>query len=280
MRELLRVTAGSLILMMVLSLNVFASGITWVSHDPGSPEVDVPYDFRPTIMRQPNWISGQEQNLARASLQMWSSVSNVNFVQNQSVPDTSILTIGVTPMDGRWNVLGRGGYRYTNAGGFWHISSGVAALDATENWDLRIGNRDRPGTLDFFTVLSHEIGHALGLDHSSNPDDVMYPYYMGARSWLSAGDIQNVQGLYGGGGGSPNGDSFAAVTMVPEPGTAGLILTASALAGLLRATRHRRVMEPTSSTGLKCSVDRTGTSEPHDGPPSGATGRGGLHRSS
>ena len=247
MMGIFRVTLASLIVVIALSLNVFAAGITWVSQDPLSSAVDIYYDFRPTILGQPNWITWQEQDLARTSLQMWSRVSNLNFIQNQRAPDTSILNIGVTPMDGRWNVLGRGGYGYTNAGGFWHINSGIAAMDVAENWDLKVGNGDVPGTIDFFSVVSHEIGHALGLDHSNSPDDVMYPYYTGARSWLSAGDIQSIQSLYGGSGEALSGEGFAAVTMVPEPSTAGLMLVAGTL-GFMRLRHHRRLTEGASST--------------------------------
>jgi hypothetical protein len=246
MMGIVRAAAVLVIFSIWLSPNVFAAGITWVDQDPRSAGLDVYYDFRPTVMGQANWMTSQEQNLARTSLQMWSQVSHVHFIQNPWAPETSILNIGVTPMDGRLNVLGRGGYSYTNAGGFWHISSGVAALDATENWDLRVGNGNVPGTVDFFTVMSHEIGHALGLDHSSSPNDVMYPYYMGARDWLSSGDIQNIQSLYGGSVGAPN-QGFAALAAVPEPGTAGLMLVASALACLIKLKRRGRVTAPSSS---------------------------------
>jgi len=245
--RLLTAAAVSVIFVFSMSAKVFADGITWVDQNPRTSGLDVYYDFRPTIMGQGNWITSKEENLAKASLQMWSEVSHVNFIQNPWAPETSILNIGVTPMDGPWNVLGRGGYGYTNAGGFWHITNGVAALDAMENWDLRIGNGDVPGTVDFFTVMSHEIGHALGLDHSSNPNDVMYPYYMGARNWLSTGDIQNIQGLYAGIVGAPTGAGFGALTVVPEPETAALMLAAAALACLISLKRHRRVTAPVSS---------------------------------
>jgi len=245
--RLLSAAAMSVIFVCSMSARVFADGITWVDQNPRTSGLDVYYDFRPTIMGQGNWITSKEENLAKASLQMWSEVSHVNFIQNPWAPETNILNIGVTPIDGPWNVLGRGGYGYTNAGGFWHITNGAAALDAMENWDLRIGNGDVPGTVDFFTVMSHEIGHALGLDHSSNPNDVMYPYYMGARNWLSTGDIQHIQGLYAGIVGAPTGEGFGALTLVPEPQTAALMLAAGALACLISLKRHRRVMAPVSS---------------------------------
>ena len=49
--------------------------------------------------------------------------------------------------------------------------------------------------VDVFSVALHETGHALGLGHSDNPADVMYPYYR-MVSGLSSGDISAAQQLY------------------------------------------------------------------------------------
>jgi len=49
--------------------------------------------------------------------------------------------------------------------------------------------------VDVFSVALHETGHALGLGHSDNPADVMYPYYH-IVTQLSPGDIAAIQQLY------------------------------------------------------------------------------------
>lgn len=42
---------------------------------------------------------------------------------------------------------------------------------------------------------SHEIGHALGLAHSDDPNALMYPFYSGARN-LDQDDIDGIRSIY------------------------------------------------------------------------------------
>ncbi|MBF0612951.1 MAG: matrixin family metalloprotease, partial [Magnetococcales bacterium] len=50
-----------------------------------------------------------------------------------------------------------------------------------------------------FQVAAHEIGHALGLDHTAVANSLMNPFYSEAFSGPQADDIQGIQALYGGG---------------------------------------------------------------------------------
>jgi len=82
-------------------------------------------------------------------------------------------------------------------------------------------------SIDFYTVVLHEMGHALGLGHSADEDSVMALYSVrgGALRDLSADDIAGIQAIYG-----PR-------VAVPEPGA--LALLAAGLLGLCLSMRRR-----------------------------------------
>jgi hypothetical protein len=83
--------------------------------------------------------------------------------------------------------------------------AGDVHLDASENWHVG-------GDIDIYTVVLHELGHAIGLTHSDNPGDVMYPYYRRGMQ-LSANDIGAARQLYGSFIGAPA--SAAPITVAP-----------------------------------------------------------------
>jgi hypothetical protein len=68
--------------------------------------------------------------------------------------------------------------------------------DVTFSSALSFGIGDSASAFDVYTVALHEAGHVFGLDHSTAPDSAMHGDY-GYRTGLGAGDIANLQALYG-----------------------------------------------------------------------------------
>lgn len=79
------------------------------------------------------------------------------------------------------------------------IASPFEAALGTWSGDIKLNNAVTfgPDGYDLFTVLLHEAGHTLGLDHSDDPDSVMAEGYNGPRTGLSDSDKAALQALYG-----------------------------------------------------------------------------------
>ncbi|KAJ4828858.1 hypothetical protein Tsubulata_044333 [Turnera subulata] len=72
-------------------------------------------------------------------------------------------------------------------------TSGVMVFDADENWS----NGAVPGKYDMGTVGLHELGHVLGLDHSSDKNAIMWPYIGDStRRGLGLDDWYGMKALY------------------------------------------------------------------------------------
>lgn len=66
--------------------------------------------------------------------------------------------------------------------------AGDLHLDDDENWQIG-------ADIDVYSVVLHELGHALGLGHSDVPGAVMYPYYRRVTK-LTGEDILAIRELY------------------------------------------------------------------------------------
>ena len=70
-------------------------------------------------------------------------------------------------------------------------------MDDAEDWTTGIPSY---GQKSLLRVVTHEIGHSLGLKHSSNSISIMsnlYPTTSSAEVKLAEDDIKGIQSLYG-----------------------------------------------------------------------------------
>lgn len=69
-------------------------------------------------------------------------------------------------------------------------------FDEAESWTMNLP--PPANTFDLVTVAAHEIGHSLGLAHSTVPGALMEAIYAGPHRFLHSDDIAGITTIYGG----------------------------------------------------------------------------------
>ncbi|KAL6620550.1 hypothetical protein ACP70R_035689 [Stipagrostis hirtigluma subsp. patula] len=133
----------------------------------------------------------------RRAFAHWARVIPVEFVETDYYDGEANIKVGFyygdhrdgDPFDGPGGVL-------AHAGG---PNDGGLHLDAAELWTVDLDAEGAYAAIDLESVATHEIGHVLGLGHSSSAKAVMYPS-IGAgerKVELADDDVEGVQLLYG-----------------------------------------------------------------------------------
>ncbi|XP_028318735.1 stromelysin-3-like [Gouania willdenowi] len=150
-------------------------------------------DLTYKILRFP-WQMSEDKVRAvlHQAFTVWSSVTPLSFTEVST--DKADIKIDFNrywhgdslPFDGPGGILAHAFFPRTHRAGEVHF-------DYDEHWTL--GNS--VGT-DLLQVAAHEFGHALGLQHSLEPEAVMCPFYSDSYPvQLSDDDRKGIQYLYG-----------------------------------------------------------------------------------
>jgi matrix metalloproteinase-14 (membrane-inserted) len=155
-----------------------------------------------------------QRNAVERALRFWSDVSPLTFREVTSGPaDINIQFVAGEHTDGPQNAFDGPGGVLAHA---FYPESGEAHFDNDEDW--RDSETDG---IDLMTVAAHELGHALGLSHSSFPGALMAPYYQGFDSafTLTEDDITSIRSIYVSGSGGQTSRPSATTRPTTRPTT-------------------------------------------------------------
>ncbi len=168
--------------------NYVATGDGW--DGPGLGSASLTYSFRNFTSRLS--AADQKAEIERA-LAEWARYAALSFTETSQPGLARCLEIGFYSRDHG------DGYAFDGPGTVLahcffpsppnpESIAGDLHFDADENWNIG-------SDIDLFSVALHELGHGLGLNHSSDTNAVMYAYYKRV-SGLHSDDIQGIQSLY------------------------------------------------------------------------------------
>jgi hypothetical protein len=135
-----------------------------------------------------------ERDLIRRAFALWNEQTPLTFTEVSSSGEADITIAWAVgnhgdgdPFDGPGDVLAHASFPnpYDN-------SQVILHFDDEERW---VDSETR--NVDLLTVAAHEIGHTLGLAHSSDPSALMFAAYSGPHRFLGEDDIAGIQAVYG-----------------------------------------------------------------------------------
>ncbi len=159
----------------------------------------------------------------RAAFSAWEQAANIVFKETSSISEAGILIGADAKARGRafTNVALHKKGATTNvpeAGSTDAIRQSLICLNPEKPW--KIGFNGNLDVYDLRFTVTHEIGHAIGLDHPSPEGQLMSFRYVEKGRGLQAGDVAGAVALYGRKGLGPSQQADR-TDAVPPPALAG-----------------------------------------------------------
>lgn len=129
----------------------------------------------------------------KTALDAWSLIASVHFTESKTPGLAKQLDISFGRIDGSGGTLAQA---YFPADVNSSRIAGDIEFDNSENWE--IGNAKGSSAFDLVRVAVHEIGHALGLDHSSRNSAILAPTVSPNDSFtaLDRDDVDAILSIY------------------------------------------------------------------------------------
>lgn len=144
------------------------------------------YAFHPE-----NNVTDNVKSLFQDAFNSWSNATALNFIETTSFNGSDI-RIAFLTLDGKGGTVG--GSYINNS-----VNVGSVYLDADEQWVLPSENVVEEDDVDLESVVMHQVGHLLGLGHSSVEEAIMYPIVLQEKKieLVNDDDLQRIQEIYG-----------------------------------------------------------------------------------
>lgn len=129
---------------------------------------------------------------------LWGAAAAITFREAAAGEEPDIL-IGVQGTPRRVAFANVWLDRTRAANGVAPLTRAAICFNPTLDWQLDATGPAKSGgkSADFGTVLAHEIGHTLGLDHPGAAGALMGYSDQGDIDWLMPGDVSGIRVLYG-----------------------------------------------------------------------------------